>query len=334
MTQNIGSALTNSGVGSNARVSELAHMMPIYVLQSKSDKTVSCYYSYFQRWKQFANQMGYADLPAEPIHVALYITHLLDSGSSSHTVNRTVYALKWAHDLNSFPDPTANGYVKSLQEAAKRIATPRVQRKDPVSTEMLIELCDSYSNCNDLLIIRDLTMALISFSGFLRFDELSNLKCNDVKIHDDYLSVFIHKSKTDRYRQGNEIVIAKGSSSACPMDMLMKYISIAGISLDSSQYLFKPIFRSKGIAKLIYKDKKLSYSAAKDSVLSRLKSVRPDLNLGLHSLRSGGATAAVAGDVSERCIKRHGRWKCDSSKDMYVVDQLESRLSVSKQLGL
>ena len=27
--------------------------------------------------------------------------------------------------MNNFPDPTENGYVKSLKEAAKRIATPR-----------------------------------------------------------------------------------------------------------------------------------------------------------------------------------------------------------------
>ena len=38
--------------------------------------------------------------------------------------------------MNNFPNPTENGYVKSLQEAAKRTATPRVHRKDPVTTEM------------------------------------------------------------------------------------------------------------------------------------------------------------------------------------------------------
>ena len=51
-------------------------------------------------------------------------------------------------------------------------------------------------------------------------------------------------------------------------------------------------------------------------------------------MRAGGASAAVAGDVNERCLKRHGRWKCDSSKDMYVVDGIDSRLAVSKNLGL
>ena len=118
---------------------------------------------YFRRWKQFSQRIGVRDLPAEPIHVALYITHLLDSGSSSHVVNRSIYSIKWVHTVNNFPDPTESGYVKSLQEAAERIVTPRVHRKDPVTTEMLIELCDLHANCNDLLVIRDLTMALISF---------------------------------------------------------------------------------------------------------------------------------------------------------------------------
>ena len=54
----------------------------------------------------------------------------------------------------------------------------------------------------------------------------------------------------------------------------------------------------------------------------KLKSVEPNLNLGLFSLRSGG-TSAAAPDVNERCIKRHGRWKSDVSKDGYIADTFE-----------
>ncbi|VDI25194.1 Hypothetical predicted protein [Mytilus galloprovincialis] len=74
---------------------------------------------------------------------------------------------------------------------------------------------------------------------------------------------------------------------------------------------YRPIFRSGGTAKLIYKNKKLSYTAARQNIVKRLKMVAPQLNLGLHSLRSGGASAAAKSDVNERCIKRHGRWKSD-----------------------
>ena len=35
------------------------------------------------------------------VHVALYITHLLDTGASSHTVNAAVYSIKWAHEISA-----------------------------------------------------------------------------------------------------------------------------------------------------------------------------------------------------------------------------------------
>lgn len=92
------------------------------------------------------------------VHVALYITQLLDQGSSSHVVNHAIYSLKWAHELHGFADPTSNSYVKCLQEAAKRITTPKVTRKDPVSSDILIRLCNLYIESTDVLIVRDSAM--------------------------------------------------------------------------------------------------------------------------------------------------------------------------------
>lgn len=323
--------VARSGAGNNDILNDLAYKMSDYILQGKSFNTTKSYHSSFKRWKNFIQKEGFECLPAQPVHVALYITQLLDQGSSSHVVNHAIYSLKWAHELHGFADPTSNSYVKCLQEAAKRIATPKVTRKDPVSSDILIRLCNLYIESTDVLIVRDLAMILLSFAAFLRYDELSSLKCCDVKFVDDYLCVYINKSKTDQYRQGNEVLVANGSTSACPVKMLQKYVMLADINLLSSEFLFKPVFRSHGIAKLIYKNKKISYTTARENIISRLKEVSSGLNLGLHSLRSGGATAAVGSNVNERCIKRHGRWKCDSSKDMYVVDQLENRLAVSRK---
>ncbi|XP_062566819.1 uncharacterized protein LOC134229117 [Saccostrea cucullata] len=215
--------------------------MSNYLLQGKSFNTIKTYHGNFRKWKIFAEKQGFQCLPAQPVHIALYITHLLDTGSLSHVVNHVIYSIKWAHELHSFADPTNNSYIKCLQESSKRIATPTVSRKDPVSAEMLIRLCDLYVSSNDVMIVRDLAMIL---------------------------------------------------------------------------------------------NKKLSYTAARENIISRLKEVSSGLNLGLHSLRAGGATAAVASNVNERCIKRHGRWKCESSKDMYIVDEFENRIAVSKKLGL
>lgn len=110
------------------------------------------------------------------------------------------------------------------------------------------------------------------------------------------------------------MLIANGSTSAFPVRMLQNYVMLADINLSSLDFLCKPVFRSIGIAKLMYKNKKINYTAARENVISRLKEVSSGLNLGLHSLiRSGGATVAVGSSVDERCFQRHGPWKCYSS---------------------
>ena len=60
----------------------------------------------------------------------------------------------------------------------------------------------------------------------------------------------------------------------------------------------------------------------------------PGCNIGLHSFRSDGATVAANANVNERCLKKHGRWKSDSSKDSYIVDSADNRMQVSQALGI
>ena len=328
--------MKDSGVSDSSYLYSLADKMAQHLVESKSDNTSRNYFNSFKRWDHFISTQGFPSLPANPVHVALYLTHLLESGASCNSVNSAVYAIKWAHDLYGYTDPTCNSFVKNLQDSAKRTACPKKHRKDPVTSDMLIELCDKFKDSDDLLVIRDLCMILLSFSGFLRYDEVSSLLCRDIQVFDEYIVIKIQKSKTDQYRNGDEIYISKGTTIACPLNMFNRYVTLAQLDLQSDEFLFKPVFRSKNVCKLIYKNKKLSYTAARESIVRRLKLVGGDMNLGLHSMRSGGATAVANASehVSDRCWKRHGRWKSDTSKYGYVVDSLEKRLDVSKHLGI
>ena len=49
---------------------------------------------------------------------------------------------------------------------------------------------------------------------------------------------------------------------------------------------------------------------------------------------SRGATAAANAKVPDRIFKRHGRWRSENAKDGYVKDSMESRLEVSRSIGL
>ena len=335
MSDQIKDDVQKAGVAEVPEINVLIEHMSSYIINSRSDNTAKSYYYSFNRWSTFAKKHSFDVLPAQFVHIALFITHLLDSGATHNTINSIIYSIKWVHGMCNKSDPTNNSYVVSLQESVKRAVRPLKQKKDPVSIEMFLELCNMHLGNNDLLVVRDLTMILLSFAGFfLRFDEVSSLLCSDVKIECEYLFLFIRKSKTGQYRNGNEVLIAKGETIACPFSMFIRYVELSGTNLDSDFYIFRPIFRSKGTCKLIYKNKKLSYTAARESIVSRLRFVSKGLKLGLHSMRSGGATAAANSDINDRVWKRHGRWKSDSSKDGNIVDSVDKRLQVSKNLGL
>lgn len=131
-------------------------------------------------------------------------------------------------------------------------------------------------------------MILFFFAGFLRFDELSSQCFNDVLVNEDHLVIFMRKSKTDQYRQGNEILISTGNPAACPVNMYQGYLNLLEDVEDKHFFIFRLIFRSKGFCKLIYKNKKISYSAARNNTLPLIKCVVGNINIGLHSLRAGG----------------------------------------------
>ena len=325
-------ALNDAGiVGSR----NLCDRISEYMLHSKSDNTVKKYFSAFQKWNLFCVQNKYNAVPAEPIHTVLYLTKLLDSGTSANVISTAIFALKLAHSMNGLADPTENGFVKNMNESAKRLRSSRVVNKDVVSSEMLIELCNIFAGNSNLLVLRDLALILIGYAGFLRFDELVELRCSDVKFKENYISIQIRKSKTDIYREGNEVLIAKGVSVACPYNMLKTYMGKASIDCSSEMYLFRSVIRSRHVCKLSDKDKKLSYTRTREIVLAKLKLVAPNLNLGLHSLRAGGVSSvAASATVTERCLKRHGRWKADLSKDGYNQDPIQKRLKITEALHL
>ena len=56
--------------------------------------------------------------------------------------------------------------------------------------------------------------------------------------------------------------------------------------------------------------------------MEHLAQVYPNHNnaIGLHSLRSGGASSAADNGVSDRLIAKHGRWSSNSYRDCYIKD--------------
>ena len=72
-------------------------------------------------------------------------------------------------------------------------------------------------------------MCLLSYAGFLRFSELSQLKRINVTFMDNYMILYIEKSKTDIYRGESKLHIARTYSKTCPVSLLERYLKMARI---------------------------------------------------------------------------------------------------------
>ena len=97
--------------------------------------------------------------------------------------------------MKNLQDPTNNAFVTNLFESAKRNRYKQVVKKQPVTPELLVTLCDKYSESTDILVVRDLCMILLGFSAFLRYDEISNVRCNDIRLEDSHFCLNIKKAK-------------------------------------------------------------------------------------------------------------------------------------------
>ena len=236
-------------------------------------------------------------------------------------------------------NPLDSEFCKNIIESAKRIKSKLVAKKKPFSSQIIKDILDAYnkegSNLKD---IRIAALCSLAFAGFFRFNELCNIAPNHIEFHSQYIKIFVPRSKTDVYREGNYVYISASESQYCPVSVLRKYMNLAGIHDNSNLPLFRPLVFRKSNSSYTLRDGKMSYSSCREILRDSLKQLgyNPD-DYGLHSLRSGGITSVVrnsCNSVSERLLKMHGRWKTDAAKDMYVEESLDNRLQVTKFLGL
>lgn len=141
--------------------------------------------------------------------------------------------------------------------------------------------------------LKDLRIAAVTslgFAGFFRFNELANIQPNHLFFHEEFVKVFVPKSKTDVYREGNSVYISKFESNYCPVAVLRRYIQAADIDLSNQLPLFRPLTKKK--LGYTLRNGKLSYTRYKEIFKDASKDVGYDpKDYGLHSLRSGGITS-------------------------------------------
>jgi len=303
---------------SDTRLKELSCKLSTVVMSSKADNTVKKYNTGFKCWTKWCKSLDDVNtLPATDLHVSLYLVSLMQNLCSVSKIEEAVYSIGWAHDLAGFNNPCHSFLVKSVVESARRQLGHPCKKKDPITPEEK----------------RTVTMCLIGYAGFLRFSEILNIRATDIRFYDLYVSIFIEKSKTDKYRDGTHVIIAKTNNNTCPVKMLYEYISCANIDLSDNKFIFRQIsYCKKSDTYKLRNARHISYTRAREVLLEKLEVLGLDkCKFGLLSLRSGGATAAANAGISDRLFKK--TWS-DKAKDGYVREDLLSQLSVLINLGI
>ena len=97
-----------------------------------------------------------------------------------------------------------------------------VNRKLPLLRSHLKMLIEKYKFAS-LAFLQILTLITLGFVGFLRWDDLINLKISDLSFHDNHLAIFLEKRKIDQFREGSWIFIHRSGSFYCPVSLVNRF---------------------------------------------------------------------------------------------------------------
>ncbi|PFX32700.1 Integrase/recombinase xerD-like [Stylophora pistillata] len=232
-------------------------------------------------------------------------------------VFNAVYSIDWAQQMAGLSKISIYPLVSLMVTASQKfLGKPKVKKKDPVTPEILKALVESKritDKSPSLSDLRSVALCLIGYAGFFRFSELSQIKACDVKFFASYASIFLESSKTDQFRDGAWIVIARSDLPTCPVKALEEYVSAAQIDLSEELPLFRPLTSPR--SKAMVRSQGISYSRARELVKDAFRGLTDVSKLSVHSLRAGGATSAANAGIPDRLFKRHGRWASENAKD-------------------
>ena len=308
--------------------------LPNLLMSAKATSTTKKYIASWKQWEKWASSTPeIVSFPVNPFHFALYVSHLANTGLKT-VADSAAAAVSWVHGLAGLTSPTTNSLVKSSLQGFKRLNSSPTVRKEPITPVILAKILASHGHSTATLAdLRVLFICFVSYAGFLRFNDLSSVTRKDCVITTDRMTIHLSRSKTDQFRQGADVVIARTFRSTCPVVAAERYLMALGDPVDSPLPVLRRFTNTKsGLIPSVYP---LSYTRTREIVLDALKPLVPDISVyGLHSLRSGGASAACNSSVPSFLISKQGRWKTETARNAYMKISPSTSLLASKSLGI
>jgi len=290
-------------------------------------------------------------LPASEGTTAMYLQFVARSASSYAVVKTASAAIYTAHVCALVPEaliPTKSQAAKQIRAAARNrlgVFAPGRGKKEPLEWVQVAAIvaiyCPLFGSTVTSLTVG--TMISVMFAGFLRYDCSVKIFADEVKFYTNHMELFMQTRKNVKLREGDVLVIIRGTGPSCPVALVERLISAANLK-SKHVPLFQKFDGRKPLmgAPTVLSGVAMNYGQCLRQVHNALFKVLGAKTqedrwavmkmFGTQSLRSGGATA-VATKVEDRLFQRHGAWSSADIKNEYVKDSLETRLSVTKAIG-
>lgn len=254
-----------------------------YAAAEKSEATRRAYRSDWADFVGYASALGRVQLPADPLTLAAYISHLADGGRKYSTIRRRVAAIAYAHRLKGLAPPDAAEPVKAVLRGIRRRIGVAVERKAPATAraiaQMLKRLPDTLAGK------RDRALLLLGFAAALRRSEIVALNVEDLEFNDDGVIVHLRRSKTDQDGAGQMVAVPSGRK-LMPVEAVQAWLVAAAISEGP---VFRPISKGGHLQASRLTDRSVA------DIIKR-SAARAGLDVATfsgHSLRAGFVTTAL-----------------------------------------
>ena len=190
---------------------------------STATNTKAAYRSDWTRFTIWCTQGGHADLPADPLVVAAYITEAAAQRTrwgewayAPASLSRWVSSINQFHTAADLPAPGSSEVVRRALSGIRRMRATPPRRRIPLLLEdirtLVTAIADDYPSWPRAVAARrDTALLLLGFASACRRSELTNLRLADVvQKHPDGLHLRIRSSKTDQEAHGQVKAIPYG----------------------------------------------------------------------------------------------------------------------------
>jgi len=280
---------------------------------------------YAHAWRTFVafcEREGEVALPATRISVGRWLAERAAAGGGG-SVRRDVAAIRDRHLAVGVPDPTGDMWVQRVAAGSLRLAAAQREtqaERQALPTSVVAHLVQHVpawlgvganrggpgrAEEEQVVALRDAAMVALGLRLMRRGAELAALRVDDVEDRgDEGLMVTVRRSKTDQLATGLRLPVDATGGGSCPVGLLRRWLVVRHMLADRGD--------NRGALFVSVRGGSLSTSAISSIVRRSATAAGLEGRFSAHSMRIGGATAALGAGASIDAIRAIGGWSSDA----------------------